>query len=131
MNVIRTAVLVVLLVILLLFSLNNWNPVEVKIWDGLLLETRIPVLVAASFLLGLVPMWLLHRAAQWRLKRRIGNLESSVRAASVPAANAPVVAATPPPVPADAPSSLLAELAPQPHPTPPAGTPTDSDGKPL
>lgn len=84
MHVIRTAILVVLLVILLLFSLNNWNPVEVKIWDGLLLETRIPVLVAASFLLGLVPMWLLSKAGRWRLHRRINALENTMRSAAAP-----------------------------------------------
>lgn len=84
MHVIRTAILVVSLVILLLFSLNNWNPVEVKIWDGLLLETRIPVLVAASFLLGLVPMWLLSKAGRWRLHRRINALENTMRSAAAP-----------------------------------------------
>ena len=84
MHVIRTAILVVLLVILLLFSLNNWNPVEVKIWDGLLLETRLPVLVAISFLLGLVPMWLLSKAGRWRLTRRINALENTMRAAAAP-----------------------------------------------
>lgn len=84
MHVIRTVIWVVLLVILLLFSLNNWNPVEVKIWDGVLLETRIPVLVGASFLLGLVPMWLLSKAGHWRLTRRINALENSMRAAAAP-----------------------------------------------
>ena len=56
MQIIRTAVWVLLLVALLLFSLNNWNPVEVKIWEGLILETKLPALVLLSFLLGLLPM---------------------------------------------------------------------------
>lgn len=84
MHVMRTVVWVLLIVILILFSLNNWYPVEVKIWDGLLLETRIPVLVAVSFLLGLVPMWLLSKAGNWRLTRRINALENSMRAAAAP-----------------------------------------------
>jgi lipopolysaccharide assembly protein A len=84
MHMIRTIVWVVLLVVLLLFSYNNWNPVAVKIWDGLVLETQIPVLVAASFLLGLVPMWLLSKAGHWRLTRRINALENSMRAAAAP-----------------------------------------------
>lgn len=84
MHIMRTVVWVLLIVILLLFSLNNWYPVEVKIWDGLLLETRIPVLVAVSFLLGLGPMWLLSKAGHWRLTRRINALENSMRAAAVP-----------------------------------------------
>ena len=80
MQIVRTIVLVLLLVVLLLFSLNNWNPIEVKIWEGLILETKLPALVMAAFLLGLVPMWLLAKAGKWRLTRRIGALENSVRA---------------------------------------------------
>jgi len=83
MQLVRTVVWVLLLVALLLFSLNNWEPVNVKIWDGLLLETKLPMLVLVSFLLGLVPMWLLHKAGRWRLKRRISALENTVKASSV------------------------------------------------
>lgn len=79
MAVIRTIIWVVLLIALLLFSLNNWTPVTVKIWENLILETKLPALVIISFLLGLVPMWLLHHATRWRLKRRIGALEQVVR----------------------------------------------------
>ena len=79
MRVIRTVVWVLLAVALLLFSLNNWQPTEVRIWDTLVLETRLPVLVFVSFLLGLVPMWLLHKAGSWRLNRRISALETTVR----------------------------------------------------
>ena len=88
MQIIRTIVWVVLLVALLLFSINNWTPVDVKIWEGLILETRLPALVVIAFLLGLAPMWLLHRAARWRLTRRIQTLENSMRATSIPAAAA-------------------------------------------
>ena len=79
MQVIRTAVWVVLLIALLLFSINNWSTVEVTIWENLILETRLPVLVVVSFLLGLVPMWLLHVAGRWRMKRRISVLEAVAR----------------------------------------------------
>ncbi len=80
MRVIRTIVWVLLGVALLLFSLNNWNDVEVKIWEGLILQTKLPALVVVSFLVGLLPMWLLHKGARWRLNRRIANLENTVRA---------------------------------------------------
>lgn len=83
MQIIRTIVWVLVLVALLLFSLNNWETVEVKIWEGLILETRKPVLVIASFLLGLLPMWLLHKGSKWRFNRRINALENSVRSATV------------------------------------------------
>jgi uncharacterized integral membrane protein len=83
MQIVRTIVWVVLLVALLLFSINNWSPVEVKIWEGLVLETKIPALVIISFLIGLLPMWLLHWATKWQLKRRIGSLESAARTAAM------------------------------------------------
>ncbi|MFM5886439.1 MAG: DUF1049 domain-containing protein [Novosphingobium sp.] len=83
MQIIRTIVWVLVLVALLLFSLNNWQVVSVKIWEGLILDTKLPVLVMASFLLGLLPMWLLHKGTKWRANRRISALENSVRAASV------------------------------------------------
>ena len=85
MQIVRTIVWVLLLVALLLFSINNWNPVVVKIWEGLVLETKIPALVVIAFLLGLVPMWLMHRVSQWYYKRRLGSLESAAaRAAAMP-----------------------------------------------
>ncbi len=83
MKIVRTIVWALLLAALLVFSYFNWHPVEVKIWDGLVLETKIPALVVISFLVGLVPMWLLHRAARWNNERRIASLESAARASAM------------------------------------------------
>ena len=95
MQIIRTIVWVILLIALLLFSLNNWQDVEVKIWEGLILQTKLPALVVVSFLLGLLPMWLLHKGSRWRLNRRIGVLESNVATANAPLpAPAPVPTVT-------------------------------------
>ena len=100
MKVVRTIVWVLLLIALLIFSINNWNPVEVKIWEGLVLETKIPALVVIAFLIGLVPMWLLHRASRWNYDRRIGSLENAARAAAMtPVAPAPTPVAAPEPEP--------------------------------
>jgi putative membrane protein len=109
MQIVRTIVWVLLLVALVIFSINNWSPVEVKIWEGLVLETKIPALVVIAFLLGLVPMWLMHRISQWYYKRRLGSLETAARAAAMPPP-APVPAAEPAvdPVPAE----LQAEMPP-------------------
>lgn len=81
MQVIRSIVWTLLLIGLLAFSINNWDDVEVRIWEGLILQTKLPALVLVSFLLGLLPMWLLHKGASWRWNRRIGALENSVKAA--------------------------------------------------
>lgn len=79
MQIVRTIVWVLILFGLLVFSFFNWDPVEVTLWDNLVLETKVPVLVIVAFLLGLVPMWLYHRTSRWNLNRRIGSLENAVR----------------------------------------------------
>ncbi len=113
MQIVRTIVWVVLLMLLLAFSYFNWRPVEVQIWDNLVLETKVPALVVVAFLLGLVPMWLIHRGSKWRLQRRIMQLEASQRATAQ-------AIATPAAVP---PSSSPAPLAPEPVP----GSPVPRD----
>jgi putative membrane protein len=92
MQIVRTIVWVLLLVALLLFSINNWQDVEVKIWENLILQTKLPALVIAAFLLGLLPMWLLNKGNRWRFNRRINALENTVKAAAV---SAPVAAPEP------------------------------------
>ena len=86
MQIVRTIVWVALLVLLLGFSFFNWKPVEVQIWDNLILETKVPALVIVSFLLGLIPMWLIHRGSKWRLQRRIIGLENAARSHAVSSA---------------------------------------------
>lgn len=79
MQILRTVFWVLILFGLLTFSFFNWDPVEVDLWSNLVLETKIPVLVIVSFLLGLVPTWLIHRGTKWRLNRRISTLENAAR----------------------------------------------------
>ena len=123
MQIIRTIVWVLLLVALLLFSAFNWKPVEVKIWERLILETKIPALVIVSFLLGLVPMWLLSRAQKFALNRRISSLETAARsAATTPIAAAPA----PAPAPVDKPVAKEDVLAHKTAPTPPADDAPDA-----
>ena len=88
MKIVRTIVWVLVLVTLVIFTINNWTPIEIKIWEGLVLETKTPALVITAFLLGLLPMWLLHRGSRWRMTRRMGALESAARNATAAAAAA-------------------------------------------
>lgn len=99
MHIIRTIIWVVLLIALLVFTINNWNSVEVKIWEGLVLETKIPALVILSFLIGVLPLWLFHRGSHWQMSRRISTLETAARNAATAAA-AVTPAARPAPAPA-------------------------------
>ena len=123
MQVVRTIVWVLLLAALLVFSAFNWAPVEVKIWTNLVLETKIPALVIVSFLLGLVPMWLLNRAQKFHLSRRISSLETAARSA----ASTPIVT-TPAPAPIERPVAKEDVLAGRP--TSPHAEETDEALKP-
>ena len=107
MQIVRTIVWVVLLFALLAFSFFNWRPVEVQVWPTLVLETKLPALVIIAFLLGFVPMWLIHRTSVWRSRRRMTALETATARMAAPAkpADTTVVAPTPkrdlPPEPAN------------------------------
>lgn len=86
MSVARTVAWVVATAILVSFIAMNWNRAPVNIWpleNGYLhFEWPVGVIALIFFLLGVAPMWLVHRTARWRLKRRIASLENSLRAAS-------------------------------------------------
>lgn len=78
MKSLRSILWLVIVAALAAFSAANWQPVELVVWQGLVLDTKLPALVIAAFLLGLVPMWLVHRTMRWRLQRRITNLETTL-----------------------------------------------------
>ena len=100
MAIVRTIFWVLLAVALMLFAINNWQPVEVRVWATLVLETKLPALVIGAFLLGLVPMWALYRTTRWRLKRRIAGLEAMIaRPNTVAEIPAPAPASPPTPAP--------------------------------
>lgn len=88
MNFLRTAFWVIVAVALALFTRANWSItpdysgyVPVKLWGNIILEARLPVLILAAFLLGLVPTWLWSRALQWRLQRKLNHTEKLLSSA--------------------------------------------------
>ena len=84
MHVVRTIVWVLLLVAFVIFSMANWEPgITVRIWQNLVVETKLPAVMLVAFLLGLVPMWLVHRATKWNLLRRVNALENAARTAAM------------------------------------------------
>ena len=104
MQIVRTIIWVALLVVFVAFTVLNWDKaLSVHIWPELIWDTRLPAVVVVSFLLGLIPMWMIHRGSKWRLQRRISNLEAAARNAAVAAPPAP--AADPHPQPAAQPTS--------------------------
>ncbi|ENY81228.1 lipopolysaccharide assembly protein LapA domain-containing protein [Sphingopyxis sp. MC1] len=75
MGIVRTVIWVLLTIILVVFSMANWNPVTVTIWPGQVLDTKLPVLIFAAFLIGSLPLWIALRTSRWSLKRRIETSE--------------------------------------------------------
>ncbi len=96
MQFLKTIFWVLIAVVIVLFSMNNWNPVQVMLWNGLMMETKLPVLLIGAFLVGLLPALLLHRATRWSLRRKLGNMERSLASVSAPAVSTPNVSAVPP-----------------------------------
>ena len=96
MQFLKTLFWVVLAVILVLFASINWEAVTVRLWGGLEADIKLPVLVLASFLLGLVPMLIIHRARLWTLKRRLEVHERQLAPAAEATTSTGVAADAPP-----------------------------------
>ena len=90
MSFLKTLFWVILLIGFAVFAINNWQPVSMKLWNDLWLDSKLPAVIAASFLLGFVPLWVWHRTVRYRLSRRIATLESGAKtmAATFPAPTA-------------------------------------------
>lgn len=94
MQFLRTAFWVILAMLIVLFSVNNWTPVTINLWSGNQLITRLPVVVIVAFLAGSLPFWALHKATRWRMRRKLDSAERAL--ASV----LPSYPPSPPPPPA-------------------------------
>lgn len=85
MQFLKTLFWVVVAVAIVLFAANNWTLVSVRLFGGLRLDTKLPVLVIGAFLLGFVPVYAVYRTQLWRWRRRVLMLEGQV---TPPAASA-------------------------------------------
>ena len=97
MGTLRTIIWVLLTAVLVIFAMANWRVVTVTIWPGWEAETKLPLVVLVSFLIGSVPMWIALRTTRWSMKRRLDASER--QAADLRAlANRPVEVTPPTPV---------------------------------
>ena len=71
MQFLRTVFWVVLAVVGVIFSFNNWQIVSIKLWGDIIVDTPLPILLFVVFMLGLLPTLLLHRATRWSLNRKL------------------------------------------------------------
>ncbi|MBC7987810.1 MAG: DUF1049 domain-containing protein [Sphingomonadaceae bacterium] len=75
MNFLKTLGWVVLTVLVVVFSIDNWTPVDVNLWGNLQARIKLPILMLLSFLLGLVPALVYYRTKSWRATRRLSSVE--------------------------------------------------------
>ena len=101
MQFLRTIFWVVLAVAGVIFSLANWTLVTVKLWGDIVVDTRLPVLLVITFLLGLVPMLILYRATRWSLRRRLESVQRVLTDVQAATAAPPAASPTTAPVLAD------------------------------
>ncbi len=116
MQFLKTLFWVMLAIGIVLFARENWVPVEIQLWSGLIAEVKLPFLLLIVFLLGFLPTYLLYRGRVWTLKRQIGRPDRVV-VGNQPISNMPpppADSAPPPPQPAAEPPPMLAK-------EPPAG----------
>ncbi len=104
MKVLRTIFWVLTAVGFAIFAIYNWQPVELTLWQNLVLETKVPVLALLAFILGFVPMWAVHRSVTWGLNRRIRALENSLKHTALARHHEPQTQATAPAQPAAQPA---------------------------
>jgi lipopolysaccharide assembly protein A len=81
MSFLKTIFWVIIVVGFVVFALNNWQPISLRLWGGMWLDTKLPALIGVAFLLGYVPLYFWHKAQGFRFKRRIATLESAARPA--------------------------------------------------
>ena len=77
MHFLRTLFWVLVAVVVALFAKANWAPVTVKLWDDIVADVQLPLLLLIGFLLGWLPTWIIMRARLWSMNRRIEALELS------------------------------------------------------
>ena len=85
MQFLKTLFWVLLAVIVVLFATRNWFDVTLNLWGDIQVDIKAPVLLAIMFLLGFLPIFLVHRAQLWTLKRRIEAREREQATAPAPA----------------------------------------------
>ncbi len=75
MQFLKTLVWVLIAVLLALFARANWTAVTLNLWGDIQADIKLPLLLLAAFLIGLLPVWLIMRARLWTLRRRIDAME--------------------------------------------------------
>ncbi|MCM8730054.1 hypothetical protein ACFO8O_03595 [Hephaestia sp. GCM10023244] len=61
------------------FVFGNWNEItHVHLWNDLVADVKVPILVTVCFLAGLLPTLVYQHAIRWRLRQRLAAAERSL-----------------------------------------------------
>ena len=71
MQFLKTLLWVLIAVVIAIIASDNWRDVSLDLWSNLQVDIKLPVLLLAVFLAGLLPTWLVMRSKLWRLRRHI------------------------------------------------------------
>ena len=71
MQFLKTLFWVLVAVVAAVFAIFNWTLVRVNLWQDLQLQTYLAPLVIGAFLVGVLLIWLPHRAAKWSWRRKL------------------------------------------------------------
>jgi|APFEC2959095136_1045048.scaffolds.fasta_scaffold00083_52 uncharacterized integral membrane protein len=71
MTILRWILATALAVAFLLLSVANWTPVPFRLPDGAIVNVQLPLLLAAAFIAGWLPTWLVHIGTKAQLNRRL------------------------------------------------------------
>lgn len=94
MKIVRWVLFGAVLALYVVFAVNNWVPVPVTLPNGATVMTPLPMIVFGAFLLGWLPLLLLHVASRATWRRRIGKVERALDEATRPVVVAPAGPAT-------------------------------------
>jgi len=81
MQFLRTLFWVVVAAVGVIFAYRNWVPAEIQLWGGLEADVKLPLLMLFAFLIGFVPIFVLHKATRWRFKRKLDNVQRALEEA--------------------------------------------------
>ena len=96
MQFLKTLFWVILAVLMVVFAINNWVVVPIKLGD-IIADVNLPLLILGAFLLGFLPTLIVYRARLWALNRRletranthVANHPAPAPPRAMPTANAP------------------------------------------
>lgn len=97
MQFLRTLFWVLITVVVVVFAIQNWKQVEISL-SGIVVGIKLPLLLLVMFLIGFLPMLVVHRTGQWQLRRRLDTAERALQQVTMPsptATTAPIVEAEP------------------------------------